>query len=268
MSTEKHRKARGRAAEVLVRTALSQVPVVGPFLSGGIELIGAVRDEIGKDASVTRQDVLDLIRGLPRQEYERIVDEQLVLNENVAAVANVDPYRLLDLRRQLLALPDSIGRMLANAQAVDENAHGGVLASTRDDLRVAMENRRWFQANRLARRLRRMGVRDREIVRTEQYTYGRHVSPNRVVFSVLALSTALVISHLVLERFDGKFDRNIHLMALFGSLLVFWWPATTSRLTIGVRTTFRILTFVYLGIWLLRFYKVWPEWLRVLGPGV
>jgi len=132
-----------------------------------MELIGAVRDEIGKDASVTGQDVLDLIRGLPRQEYERIVDEQLAMNENVAAVTNVDPYRLLELRRQLLALPDGIGRMLANAQAVEQNARGGVLATTRDDLRVAMENRRWFQANRLARRLRRMGVRDREIVRTE-----------------------------------------------------------------------------------------------------
>jgi len=229
-----------------------------------MELIGAVRDEIGKDASVTGQDVLDLIRGLPRQEYERIVDEQLAMNENVAAVTNVDPYRLLELRRQLLALPDGIGRMLANAQAVEQNARGGVLATTRDDLRVAMENRRWFQANRLARRLRRMGVRDREVVRTEQYTYGRHVSPNRIVFSVLTLSTAMVISYLIVERFDERLARNGHILALFGSLLIFWWPATSSRLTIGVRTTFKILTFVYLGIWLLRFYKVWPEWLRVL----
>lgn len=191
---------------------------------------------------MSRQDVLDLIRALPRDEYERIVDEQLVLNDNRTAVGHLSPSQLLELRRQLVSLPASVGGMFASAQAADEQARGGAIAAAGSDLRVAFQNRRWFRANRLARRMRRMGVRDRELVELEKYTYGRHLDPGRILFYIVTLLLATVTVLLVLARFDEKVDRSGHLVALLGGLLILWWPATSSRLAMGVRTSFKVVT--------------------------
>ncbi|MEU2619494.1 hypothetical protein ABZ642_15260 [Streptomyces sp. NPDC007157] len=52
---------------------------------------------------MTREEVIALIRSLPRAEYEQIVDRELSVAEG--SIRGLSPAELLAVRRQLVELP-------------------------------------------------------------------------------------------------------------------------------------------------------------------
>lgn len=104
---------------VVVQHAVAMVPVVGPVLSIGTDLLDAVYSEVEGSRTLSPEEVVALLRAIDRSQVDETVDEVLLSAPARAAVSRLDQAQLLRLRRELTALPDELAQAVRHARNSD-----------------------------------------------------------------------------------------------------------------------------------------------------
>lgn len=180
---------------VLVRKLLDTVPVAGPWLGLGFDLVDAVKNEIDDSRPLTRQQVVRLLAEMDRRDSDAIVDTEMATPAGVNATARLSHRDVRRLNRQLKALPSELANALAEAETMERRtaAAAGVAASDAARQRAAaraaerlrlerllteqVRNQQWKAAYRTVSKRLRLGEVTADIRRAERFLYRAKMGP-------------------------------------------------------------------------------------------
>ncbi len=235
-----YQQAGFRAAEVLVRTLISSFVPGGQLISGVLEALAAARDALPQQQKqASDREIIAMIRALPDKEYERIVDEELT------AKAGLTTAQVLEIRRQLMDLPGSFADMLTSAKREEVRDREERIAVLYVRMRAAWNEKRWAEANRSARALMRLGVREKELTEIEKFSYARHLNPVRVIYLLQVAGFTVFVAVGMTQNMPSSHQVN-GIVLLVAGMLVLSWAATSKRMTVRARLVFKVLSFAYL----------------------
>jgi hypothetical protein len=163
---------------VMVQHAVEMVPVAGPILSFGFDVIDAVHAEVQESRPLSREQIMALVRQLDQAEIDRTVDDVLQSGANTTVLDPLTRAELLRLRRQLAEMPSELGRSLDAARHRDRRRaeeerdervrQRGVLDAAIAE-RIRAED--WAGARRSLDQRLRLGGAGRDVRRAERYVY-------------------------------------------------------------------------------------------------
>jgi hypothetical protein len=154
------------------------IPIYGPALSVGAELLDAVLEEVRKeeDPPLNASEVAQALRTLTYNEVEEIVDAALRSPEGTHALASQSPAQREAIRQQLLRLPIDFEQIRLKVEAdehadVEQRKDEEVLEIQRLEkaLRRHLLQRKYYSAFRVTRRIRRLDSEHIEAKRTESW---------------------------------------------------------------------------------------------------
>lgn len=163
---------------IVVRELLRMVPVYGPVLSVGAEMLEAVLEELREEEypPLDPNGVAQALRTLTYNEVEEIVDAALRSPEGERSLASQSPAQREAIRQQLLRLPIDFEQIRLKVEA-DEQADAGRLKDEaaleirrlEKALKRHLLKRKYYSAYRVTRRIRRLDHSHVEAKRTESW---------------------------------------------------------------------------------------------------
>lgn len=180
---------------VLVRKLLDTVPVAGPWLGLGFDLVDAVKNEVDDSRPLTRQQVVRLLAEMDRRDSDAIVDDEMATPDGIDATARLSTRDIRRLNHQLKALPSELASELATAEAAERRTAAASVAAASDAAarraastaaeRVRLERlltdqvreQQWKSAYRTVIKRMRLGGVTADIRRAERFLYRARTGP-------------------------------------------------------------------------------------------
>ena len=193
---DRNRRLARRGLHILLRRTIELIPVVGPTLAIGVEVLDAVREELADEREVTREDLVRLLNLLDQEEIDEEVDDSLSSDSGVRATSGLSQRQVLQVRRRLSHLPSELAEAVEHAQhqerhdkragrqrrAAAEDEKQRRLAQKRKDLDATlaaqMKADQWKPAYRTVRKRIQLGGATREHRRAERVLYRRANPPD------------------------------------------------------------------------------------------
>jgi hypothetical protein len=277
---DRNRRLARRGLHILLRRVIELIPILGPSLAIGAEILDAVREELADERQITREDLIRLLNMLDQEEVDEEVDESLASDSGIEAISGLDQRQVLQVRRRLSHLPSELAEGVNYAKeqerrdkrarrqrqlAESEERHRQLVERRRDlDARLTsqMKANQWKPAYRTVRKRIQLGGVTREHRKAERILY-RRANPLGGLFALLVLGILASFPILVLGQDmplpDTLLTVAVSLTPLFALMLPLSSAAIASRLGTTGRGLLAALAFCWVVVLFLQAAEVLPQ---------
>ncbi len=195
-SDNKNRRIGIAIIKVLTKHSIKLIPIVGPYLEVGYDLLEAVGKEILVDADLEVPhgkplkpgEIAKYLRHVSPADAASVVDTELASPDALHAIESLSAEQRADLRRKLIRIPSDIDQVIADVEAkeslrarqraeVDRRKQLERYEYLKTSLTVQMKEMNWPGCERLIEELLSIDPTSEEILQAEAFVHRRLEPP-------------------------------------------------------------------------------------------